>query len=258
MFEPENDIERALVRASHEPSERPAFVRALMDAQIFVVLTADGGAIVPGANGTATVTEGATLKMESAERDGEKVLAFFTSPKRAQAWFPRDHIVAPETTRALFQRASDMPFVLNPGADYGKEFTREEVKHLLAGDFGDQPQTELITEPQQVLLAHPSERPDALIAALSREFSALDNVSAAWLLLAMRAGQPGQNWMLGVEHTGNWDNVRGAIGRAVQGGVLGDRLLDAMPLDGESFSMSLRGGIAIPLKKPGFFSKLFR
>jgi hypothetical protein len=33
MFEPENDIERLLMRASAEPAERPAFARALMDGQ---------------------------------------------------------------------------------------------------------------------------------------------------------------------------------------------------------------------------------
>src|SRR5262245_39512721 len=111
MFEPENDIEHALVRASHEPSERPAFVRALMDAQVFVVLTVEGGAIAPGPDGTATIPEGATLTMEGVQGDGGTVLAFFTSPKRAQAWFPREHLVAPETTRALFQRAPDRPYV---------------------------------------------------------------------------------------------------------------------------------------------------
>lgn len=258
MFEPENDIERALVRASHEPSERPAFAQALMDAQVFVVLTAESGSIVPGPNGTATISEGTVLKMESAVRDDEKVLAFFTSPARAQAWFPHEHIVAPETTRDLFLRAADMPYVLNPGSDYGKEFTPDEVRRLLAGDFGDQLQTEVITEPQDVLLAHPAERPDALITALSRELSALDNVSAAYLLLAHRAGRPGASWMLGIEQNGDWDSVRSAIGRATQGGVLGDRPLDATALDGASLSISLRGGIPIPLKKPGFFSKLFR
>ena len=43
MFEPENDIERLLMRASAEPAERPAFARALMDAQIVLVLVPEGG-----------------------------------------------------------------------------------------------------------------------------------------------------------------------------------------------------------------------
>ena len=90
MFEPENDIERALMRAAHEPAERSAFARALMDAQIFVVLTAENGSIVPGPDGTATVTEGTTLKLANAQHGEEKLIAFFTSPARAKAWFADD------------------------------------------------------------------------------------------------------------------------------------------------------------------------
>jgi hypothetical protein len=258
MFEPENDIERALMRASREVAERPAFARALMDAQIFVVLTPEGGSIVPGPNGTATVTEGATLKVASAQRGEEKLIAFFTSPSRAKAWFAGDHICAPETSRGLFNRFPDAAYVLNPGSDYGKEFTRPEVKRLLAGHFDDGPQTEVLTEPQQVMLGHPKEKPQALIDALSREFSALGGVTGAWLMLAMRAGQADQNWMLGVDHTGDWSAVRAAIGRAVAGNVLQGRMLDAVDLADSSLTPTLRTGIPIIAAKRGFFSKLFR
>ena len=41
MFEPENDIERMLMRASAEPSERAGFARALMDAAIGRALVGD-------------------------------------------------------------------------------------------------------------------------------------------------------------------------------------------------------------------------
>jgi hypothetical protein len=258
MFEPENDIERALMRASQEVGERAAFARALMDAQIFVVLTAEGGSIVPGPNGTATVTEGATLKVESAQRGEEKLIAFFTSPARARAWFAGDHIAAPETMRGLFNRFPDAAYVLNPGADYGKEFTPAEVKRLLAGQFDDGPQTEVLTAPQQVLLAHPKERPQALIDTLGRELSALKGVGGAWLMLAMRAGQADQSWMLGVEHSGDWNDVRAAIGRAVAGDVLGGRMLDATPLSDSPFAETLRTGIPLIAAKRGFLSKLFR
>ena len=36
MFEPENDIERALMRAAKEPDARPDFVRSLMDTKAAV------------------------------------------------------------------------------------------------------------------------------------------------------------------------------------------------------------------------------
>ena len=41
----------------------------------------------------------------------------------------------PERTRDLFARYPGAPFVLNPGSDYGKDFTPGEVQRLLAGEF---------------------------------------------------------------------------------------------------------------------------
>src|SRR4051812_39580956 len=173
MFEPENDIERLLMRASAEPAARPGFARALLDAQVFVVLISDGGKIVPGPDGKATIPEGAKLTMPSATRGEEKLMPFFTAPSRARAWFSGDHLVAPERTRDLFERYANEPFILNPGSDYGKEFTTGEVKRLLAGQFDEGPRTITIEQPEQVLLAHPKEIPVDLIAGLGREFRAV-------------------------------------------------------------------------------------
>ena len=80
----------------------------------------------------------------------------------------------------------------------------------------------------------------------------------AWLMLAMRAGESEQSWMLGVDHKGSWQEVRDAIGRALVGDILAGRMLDAMPLDGGSLSATLRTGIPITAAKPGFLQKLFR
>ena len=48
------------------------------------------------------------------------------------------------------------------------------------------------------------------------------------------------------------------IGRAVTGGILNGRLLDAMPLNDSSLSSTLRTGIPVTAEKRGFLSKLFR
>jgi SseB protein C-terminal domain/SseB protein N-terminal domain len=259
MFEPENDIERMLIRASTEPAARPGFARALMDAEIQIVLVPDTP-IVPGTDGKATVPAGVKLTIPSATRGDESLVPFFTAPSRARAWFKGDHVVASERTRDLFARYPDAPFFLNPGSSYGKEFTPYEVKRLLAGRFDDEPETQVISKPEKVLLAHPKEIPTELIAALARELARINGVRGAWLMLAMRAGQSEQSWMLGVDHKGSWQDVRAAIGRAAAGSVLKGRTLDAMPLDASGLSVTLRSGIPILAVAPkrGFFQKLFR
>jgi hypothetical protein len=252
MFEPENDIERLLMLASAEPAERPGFARALIDAQIFVVLVSDGVPIVPGPDGKVTMPAGAKLTLPSAMRGEERLIPFFTAPSRARIWFKDDHLLAPDRTRDLFERYPDAPFLLNPGSDYGKEFTPREVKRLLAGQFDDGPRTVVTETSQQVLLGHPTETPIDLIEALAREFGALQIVKGAWLMLAMRGGEAEQSWMLGVDHTGAWQDVQDAIGRALTGDILAGRILDALPLEGNSLASTLRTGIPVIAATRGF------
>jgi hypothetical protein len=259
MFEPENDIERMLMRAAAEPAERPGFARALMDAEIFVVLVPEGGPIVPGPNGNVVIPEGTTLKAPSAMRGDEKLLPFFTAPSRARAWYKGEHIVAPERTRDLFGRYPDAPFILNPGSDYGKDFMPGEIKRLLAGHFDDGPQTVIVpADGQQVLLGHPKEIPADLIDSLGRELGAVSSVRGAWLMLAKHAGQAEQSWMLGVDHEGSWQDVQAAISRAVAGGILKGKMLDSVSLEGSSLASTLRTGIPVTAEKRGIFQKLFR
>src|SRR4051794_11163832 len=253
MFEPENDIERLLMRASAEPAERPAFARAILDAQVYVVLIPeDGGSIVPGPDGNATVPAGTRLTMPTATRGEEQLIPFFTAPSRAHTWYSADHIAAPERTHDLFARYPDMPFYLNPNSDYGKEYTPAEAKRMLAGQFDDGAQTIVTETPEQILLAHPKEIPAGLIEALAREFAAVKSVRGAFLMLAMRAGESEQSWMLGVDHKGSWQDVRDAIGRAIKGDVLRGRMLDALPLEGSSLAVTLRTGIPVTAAKRGF------
>ncbi|MFT4118159.1 enhanced serine sensitivity protein SseB C-terminal domain-containing protein [Bradyrhizobium sp.] len=258
MFEPENEIERMLMRAAQEPSERPAFARALLDAETVVVLVPEAGRIAPGPDGHAIIPEGTRLSMPSVTRGGERFLPFFTAPSRARAWFGGDHVVAPDSTRDLFGRYPEASFVLNPGSDYGKEFTPAEVKRLLAGHFEEGAETITIPAGEQLLLGHPSDVPEALISALSREFGTVKSIRGAWLMLAARAGHAEQSWMLGVDHEGSWSKVQAAINRAVAGDVLKGRPLDAVPLEDSSLASTLRTGIPIPAAKRGLFQKLFR
>src|SRR5581483_7198495 len=253
MFEPENEIERLLVRAAPEPSARAAFTKALMDAQIFLVLVPDGP-VQQQPDGSVKVPEGTKLALPSASRGAVKLLPFFTSPLRARTWFKGAYIVVPDRTRELFARYVDALFVLNPASDYGKEFTSDEVKRLLSGHFDDGPATEVIQKQDQVLLSHPEKVPTRLIAALGRELGALKSVRGAWLMQAMRAGQRDHGWMLGVDNLGSWQDVQAAIGRALAGGQLLDRELDAMPLDHSAISINLRTGIPVVAVKGGILN----
>lgn len=105
------------------------------------------------------------------------------------------------------------------------------------------------------MLAHPSRRPDALLAAIRCELSGTEGVNEAWLMLAIRADQPGPTWMLGVGTTGPWSAVQQALGRAMRMEDLDGKPLDAVQMDGSTLSDTLRGGIPV-LKKRGLLGLL--
>ena len=170
MFEPENDIERMLVRASAEPAARPGFARALLDAEIYVVLVPDRP-IVPGPDGRHHRSRG--YQALAAERRAwrRKVDSVLQCAVARENMVQGEIVAAPDRARDLFGRYPDAPFVLNPGSDYGKDFTPTEVKRLLAGVFDDGPRPVTIQAGEKVLLGHPREVPEALIAALRRELS---------------------------------------------------------------------------------------
>lgn len=135
-FRPQNALEVELVRAAHEPEHRAAFFRELLDAPVFLaLLLADGGRVETGAGGQAVIPPGARLEIGSAERGGKPSLPFFSAPLRAQAFYRRDHVIAPETARALFARHPGTRFVLNPGSDYALDLDPVDAAAMLGGEF---------------------------------------------------------------------------------------------------------------------------
>ena len=59
---------------------------------------------------------------------------------------------------------------------------------------------------------------------------------------------------IGVDNMGSWQDVQAAISRALAGGQLLDRELDAMPLDHSAISINLRTGIPVVAVKGGILN----
>lgn len=133
MFEPENDLERALVGASSSRTKQQSFLRQLLDADILIAFSADK--IEQKPDGTATIPAGARLAERVVTRNGLTFLAFFSAASRARAIFKDTHLVAPDKTRVVFERHPGAAFVLNPGSEHRREFPPAEAARLLAGDF---------------------------------------------------------------------------------------------------------------------------
>jgi hypothetical protein len=150
MFEPENDLERNLVRAVAEPARWPDFLRAMFNGTTFVALGFDGAPPTPNAQGKLVFPEGTKLMLRTVRSGDQDYLPFFTAPARARATFKGKHVVAPGMTRELFERHPGKQFILNPGHEHTRAFSSEDVNHLLAGQFA------VVSPPVSVLASAPA------------------------------------------------------------------------------------------------------
>jgi hypothetical protein len=238
MFEPANDLERLLTAAARDPEARPDFAAAVLAGDVYAC--PDATAEEPGYR--LVMLEDDTL-----------AVALFTSPGRVAAIFDDAPAVERCNGRDLLTRLRAGFVSVNPGSDYGVVWSPDNLAGLIDGVV-----TETVETPTKILLGHPAERPEALIAALARELGALGQVKAAYLLLAHRADKPEPSWLLGVDQDGDWNEVRAAIGRAVAGDILKGRALDAQPLSRSALAQDLRGGIPILAPKRRGFLSFFR
>jgi hypothetical protein len=148
--ESETRLEYLLRMAVMEPGRRPEFYRALLDANVWV-------SVDPATPGVS-VPAGSEIQVVTWERsDGVHVLPFFTSPARMLD-VEQGGLGAEMIARDLFESMPNSYMHLNPGCEYGRDFSPYEIKALL--------ETGMIVEvPSEVLEASKSVRLDEVVNA---------------------------------------------------------------------------------------------
>jgi hypothetical protein len=174
----ENELERLLVAAAGDPAERPAFSKALIDSDVYVLGLVDGE-IVDG-----VVPAGASVRLWSIADDQGSITPFFTSERKMDETLATHPGADPRYIRLrcrnLFELTAGTRLVLNPGSPYGKIFVPAETAALADGR---QPgmQTEVIKEERHVLVGAAAHIPPELPAVLSRYLVQRPVVAAAHL-----------------------------------------------------------------------------
>jgi SseB protein C-terminal domain/SseB protein N-terminal domain len=191
MFEPENELERLLVLATHDEAARPAFARALIDSRCFMALFNATPGMPITASGSNVIPEGAELAVNYVEHKGRKYVPFFSSPLRIWDMTRESHVAAPDTVRAMFERDPQNSYLLNPGSDFGKEFFPHEIDELLRGDFDPPQNGRRITEKEEhALIGVPTDYPHKFASVLRQWFSSELDVEQAFLSSAAIEGRP--------------------------------------------------------------------
>jgi hypothetical protein len=246
-FEPENDLERALVRAAREEDARPEFYRLLLESQLFVI-----GDLVDSKlpeNTEGTVPAGAKLRLAAVTHEGQAYNLVFTALSRLEAFTGRPERNLRLQGRELFTNTRGAHFMLNPGADYGKDLLPDEIAYLL--DSPSEPRNVTFDKETQVLIGTPSVYPHALIDALKSAFAKRSDIISAHLLyIAYQGKNEAPHPIIGVQISGDWADISKEIGRALQSANSGT-VVDALPLDAASESPVEQA----LLKTPPFYSR---
>ena len=242
MFEPANDIERLLVAAAKDAAQRPAFSKAVLEAELYVSPTSP-----PDESGRVEGVRSWRLD------DGTNAAAVFTAPERTEAVFGAGVLHIGLKGRALLKWLRPGPLVLNPGHDYRVVWDAQALEAMLDGMV-----TRTVEKDTQVLLGHPARKPDELIARLNKAFSSDGAVDEAYLLLMHRAEADDKgSWLVGVRSRSPWPTVQALIRQAVEGYQF-EKPMDVVNLADSPLAASLKTGIPIlaPRKARNLFNFL--
>jgi hypothetical protein len=219
----ENVLEAALELAAAEPANRPEFYRLLLESTIFVL-----GSSGQLHEGLVTLKAGTKVEIQHWEKpDGSKVVPFFTSLSALQAAIKSDERYMALPARSFLAMSRGTHLILNPASDHGKEFTPAEVDALLAEGVNQIATQRMVKQATTVQIGQPANYPDEMVASLTKLFSGLDNVQAAYLALMFDpAIDEKPHLIVGIDAEGDFESiVRDA------GTVAGDTSPKGEPVD---------------------------
>ena len=239
MFKPENDLERALVRAADDASARVPFFEQLIDAELTLALVESRGKGGPGGG----------YEVPEVMADDVAFVPIFTADSRVEAMFGFERMMkVRQTFRQILEQIDGANFVLNPGSEYGREISEDDVKAMLAGDFEKAAESDDFAvdggfdeedeQPLPQVVGRPSPQPTHLVKPLVKLFSGLREVRAVYLAQSLFPGADGvKRLVIGIECDGDLDVVLDHVGEVLDEVAKPSDVIDFVsvpgsPLDG--------------------------
>ena len=175
LFIPENDLEKALVRAVKEPAAAPHFYRLLLASDLLVLGTAEGQ---EDATRAFSLAPGSRINLVPGTRNGSQFLPVFSSLARMQDYVKQESKYLSVNGRALLDLTRGAPVILNPASEYGKEFAPDQVRQLLDGLGSTR------------TVAGDAVYPAALVEMLAALFATRAEIENAWVIQVADASNP--------------------------------------------------------------------
>lgn len=199
-FTPVNDLERLLVQAATDATARPAFLRAMLESDVYFIREGPP----PESAGSFVAHTGTTFEVRRIKMEDTLRTPVFTSVDRISAIVSEPVSYIGINGRDMFEMFRGSELVLNPGSQYGKYFTPGEIEAILDGSiFRPVPSRMEIPAGAEILLGQPSHYPRHITDALKELFAGMKQVKAAYLAHAQATGSdPTAHTMIGVDLTG--------------------------------------------------------
>ncbi len=228
-FEPENEFEESLLRAAEDPAHRPQFYKDLVKAQLFVIQHGPP----PEQSGSRVLEKGYELKIHSMELNGKPYVPVFSSLLRLQAVLEKEAGYIALNALELMTITQGSELFLNPGSDFGKEFTQEEIRSIIDGTVGQPSESYEAEKDTEVMIGQPARYPHDLTDALSRLFRKTKDVERAFLahFFNPEAGEK-PHTLVGIEVSQNWDDVVSQAGLVAEGVEIPDPPVDFVQITG--------------------------
>lgn len=250
-FDPQNDLERSLVKAATDPAHRPQFYRDLVGADVFII---QHGVKPPSGPERKVVSSGESIQIQNIEMNGKRVIPIFSSVARLQAVLSHEATYLGLNAMDFFKMTLGADLVLNPGSDFGKELPAQEIQSIVDGSIWQPSERRVTTKATQVMIGQPKNYPHELVDALKRLFAKNKKVKRAWLAHFMDPSVDQQpHTLIAVEAEGDFESVSSDIGLVARNVTIPDPPMDVIQVTG-------RGGLEgyfLNESKPFYERKLF-
>lgn len=217
-FTPVNELERLLMQAATDPGARPAFYRAFLEGDLWVLGYA--GESPSDEAGVVQLPADSTVSIASwQDQEGREVIPVFSSLERLRKSIEQEgRYLKLKGTDLLDILGDELPIMLNPRSDYGKEFVPQELASMRDGSIFRQLESSTVPEDRRVLVGQPAKYPQALVDALKSLFSRHPQVERAYLAqMHDPAASASPFLIVGVQAEGDVEQVIADAGIAVQG-----------------------------------------
>jgi hypothetical protein len=206
-----NILQSALQKAAVNPAFRSEFYKVFMNSEIFIIGKAsciENGVAKPGSE----------MSIPSFQTNDFTYIAVFSSLEELQKSLSSESSYLKIKCLDFLELVGPQNIILNPGLEYGKHFTPNEITRILDKTIFSGSESYTVEKPTNVLLGQPSNYPNELIKIASEVCSMNKAIHKAYLIHFFNPTKDTTpHSLIAVEADGvNRNSIVSSIGIAVQ------------------------------------------